>query len=58
MSSFRFLSCAALKVVAEAAVTFIEQAAVKRAGLDTRARTVAFCGNDGLVAYSMIGEYR
>ena len=45
-----------LKRVAEKAVPFVEEAAKKRSGQDARARTVAFCGMDGLVAYSMIGE--
>jgi hypothetical protein len=45
-----------LKIVAEKAVPFIEQACKERSGQDARARTVAFCGMDGLVAYSMIGE--
>ncbi|KAG7669947.1 hypothetical protein Ndes2437B_g06151 [Nannochloris sp. 'desiccata'] len=44
-----------LKSVAETAVPFIEEAAKQRSGQDARARTVAFCGMDGLVAYSMIG---
>jgi hypothetical protein len=45
-----------LKSIAEKAVPFIEQAAKQRSGQDARARTVAFCGMDGLVAYSMIGK--
>jgi len=45
-----------LKTVAEKAVPFIEKAAKQRSRQDARARTVAFCGMDGLVAYSMIGK--
>jgi hypothetical protein len=44
-----------LKIVAEKAVPFIEQACKQRSGYDARARTVAFCGVDGLVADSMLG---
>ncbi len=44
-----------LKTVAEKAVPFIEQIGKQRSGQEARARTVAFCGTDGLVAYSMIG---
>ena len=44
-----------IKSIAEKAVLFIEKIASQRAGQPARARTVAFCGNDGLVAYSMIG---
>ncbi len=55
---YKLIHCvvyAELKTLAEAAVPFIERAASRRGGEDARARTVAFCGNDGLVAYSMIG---
>lgn len=42
--------------LAEAAVPIIDRAATQRAGgLEARARTVAFCGYEGTVAYSMIG---
>lgn len=47
---------AELRASAEAAVSFVERVASQRAGLPARARTVAFCGYDGTVAYSMIGE--
>lgn len=47
----------ALRKLAEAALPFIERVATQRAGQEARARTMAFCGFDGTVAYSMIGEH-
>ncbi|GAB4822102.1 hypothetical protein N2152v2_009148 [Parachlorella kessleri] len=45
-----------LKQLAERTVPFIEQVATQRAGgQPARARTLAFCGYQGTVAYSMIG---
>jgi hypothetical protein len=47
---------AELKHLAECAVPFIEDVASQRAGgQPARARTLAFCGYQGTVAYSMIG---
>ena len=48
-----------LKRLAEAGVAFVESVAAARSGgLPARARTLAFCGYQGTVAYSMIGEVR
>ena len=47
--------CAELRRLAQAAVPCVERVARERAGQDATARTVAFCGYDGTVAYSMIG---
>ena len=44
-----------LKRLAEQALAFVERVASQRAGEPARARTVAFCGSQGTVAYSMIG---
>ena len=47
---------AELKQLAERAVPFIEHVATQRSGGEpARARTLAFCGYQGTVAYSMIG---
>lgn len=47
---------AELKLLAEQAVPFIEQVTSHRAGgQQAKARTLAFCGYQGTVAYSMIG---
>lgn len=49
---------AELRAAAERAVPFIEQVASQRAGgLPARARTLAFCGYQGTVAYSMLGAH-
>lgn len=44
-----------LRTLAEEALSFVERVATARAGEPARARTVAFCGTGGTVAYSMIG---
>jgi hypothetical protein len=40
------------------AVPFVEKIATQRANQVAQARTIAFCGNEGTIAYSMIGKER
>lgn len=49
----------ALARLAAAAVPFVERCAKQRAGgADAWVRTMAICGIDGAVAYSMLGTWR
>jgi hypothetical protein len=46
---------AARMALAERALPFIESVATRAGGAEARARTLAFCGDGGTVAYSMVG---
>lgn len=53
-----FAPAAELKVLAKEAIPFMERMATARAGqLTTRVRTLAFCGQQGHVAYGLAGAW-
>lgn len=49
---------AELRAAAEGAKEFVEAVARQRSGgLEAHVRSVAYCGNAGVVAYGMLGEF-